>query len=86
MRKETPKDIPKPLGNIVVTTQYDDANLLHDIVTGQSVTSILHLINKTTFDWYSKKQATYKTATYGSEFVAARSCTEHIINIRNTLR
>ena len=86
MRKETPKDIPKPLGNIVVTTHYDYANLFHDIVAGQSVTSILHLINKTPFDWYSKKQATCKTATYGSEFVAARSCTEHIINIRNTLR
>ena len=70
----------------MVTTHYEDANLFHDIMTGRSVTGILHLINKTPFDWYSKKQATCETATCGSEFVAARTCTEQIIDIRNTLR
>ena len=33
-----------------------------------------------------KKQATVETATYGSEFVAARICVEQIIDLRNTLR
>jgi hypothetical protein len=37
-------------------------------------------------DWYSKKQATVETATYGSEFVAARTCVEQIIHLRNTLQ
>ena len=37
-------------------------------------------------DWFSKKQATVETATYGSEFVAARTCVEQIIDLRNTLR
>jgi len=64
VREEIPKDIPKPLGKHVVTTHYEDANLFHDIMTGRSVTGILHLINKTPFDWYSKKQATCETATY----------------------
>ena len=59
---------------------------MHDICTGRSVTGILHLINKTPVDWYSKKQATVETATYGSEFVAARVCVEQIIDLRNTLR
>ena len=59
---------------------------MHDICTGRSVTGILHLINKTPVDWYSKKQATVETATYGSEFVAARICVEQIINLRTTLR
>ena len=44
------------------------------------------MINKTPLDWYSKKQATVETATYGSEFVAARICVEQIIDLRNTLR
>jgi hypothetical protein len=81
-----PADSPKPLGNYVTLTHYVDANLLHDIVTGRSVTGILHLVNKTPFDWYSKKQATVETATYGSEYVAARICVEQIIELRTTLR
>ena len=40
----------------------------------------------TAFDFYSKKQSTIETATYGSEFVAARTCAEQIIDIRTTLR
>ena len=43
-------------------------------------------VNKTPVDWYSKKQATVETATYGSEFVAAKTATEQIMDIRQTLR
>jgi hypothetical protein len=42
-------------------------------------------VNKTPIEWYFKKQATVETATYGSEFVAARTCVEQIIDFRNTL-
>jgi hypothetical protein len=80
-----PHDAPKPLGKYVTLTHYVDANLMHDVTTGRSVTGILHLINKTPVDWYSKKQATVETATYGSEFVAARTCVEQIIDLRTTL-
>jgi hypothetical protein len=50
------------------------------------VTGILHLYNKTPVDWYAKKQGTAETATYGSEFVAARTATEQIIDNRLSLR
>jgi hypothetical protein len=81
-----PSDTPKPLGKRVTFTHYFDANLMHDMATGRSMTGILHFINKTPFDWYAKKQATVETATYGSEFVAARICVEQIIEIRLLLR
>ena len=81
-----PEDAPKPLGHNVVLTHYVDANLYHDSLTGRSVTGILHMLNATPIEWYSKKQATVETATYGSEFVAARTCVEQIIDLRNTLR
>ena len=48
-------------------------------MTGQSVTGIIHLINQTPFNWYSKKQSTVETATYGSKFTAARIATNQII-------
>jgi hypothetical protein len=71
-------DAPEPLGKYVTLTHYVDVNLFHDIITGCSVTGILHLVNRTPIDWYSKKQeATVKTtATYGSKYVAARTCVE----------
>jgi Reverse transcriptase (RNA-dependent DNA polymerase) len=81
-----PTDAPEPLGRYITLSHFVDANLMHDVVTGRSVTGILHLANKTPIDWYSKKQATVETATYGSEFVAARTCVEQIIDLRNTLR
>ena len=86
LKEIIPHDIPTPLGKYVTLTHYVDANLMHDIATGRSVTGILHMVNKTPIDWYSKKQATVETATYGSEFVAARTCVEQIIDLRNTLR
>ena len=81
-----PKDIPTPLGKEVILTTYVDANLYHDLITGRSVTGILHLINQTPIDWFTKRQATVETATYGSEFVAARIATDQIVDLRLTLR
>jgi len=81
-----PKDAPRPLGKYVTLSHYVDANLMHDFTTGRSCTGILHMINQTPIDWFSKKQATVETATYGSEFLAARQCVEQIIDLRTTLR
>ena len=84
--EEIPPDIPKPLGKTVVLTCYVDANLMHDLVTGRSATGILHMLNQTPVDFTSKRQDTVETATYGSEFIAARIATEQIMDLRNTLR
>jgi hypothetical protein len=77
----TPHDAPKPLGKYVVLTHYVDANLYHDWITGRSVTGILSLMNQTPIDWYSKKQATVETATYGSEFIATRICVDRAVDL-----
>ena len=86
VKEMLPTDAPEPLGKYVTLTHYVDANLMHNVLTGRSVTGILHLVNKTPIEWFSKKQATVETATYGSEFVAARICVEQVIDLRNTLR
>ena len=78
-------DAPEPLGKYVTLSHYVDANLLHDLVIGCSVTGILHIINGTPLDWYSKKQATIETATYGAEFVAAHTCVAQMFDLRLTL-
>ena len=70
-----PNNCPKPLGKSVTTTTTFDENLLHCPATGASLTACLHFYNHTPTDWYSKKQATVETATYASEFVAAKTAT-----------
>ena len=85
-KEEIPDDIPPPLGKPVRTTAWVDANLLHDLISGKSVTGILHLLNQTPIDWFSKLQSTVETATFGSEYIATRTCTEQIIDLRTTLR
>ena len=85
-KEEIPHNIPQPRGKSVLTTSYVDANLFHDLISGHSVTGILHLLNKTPIDWFSKLQSTVETATFGSEYIAARTCTEQIIDLRLTLR
>ena len=67
-------------------TSFFDANLYHELISGKSVTGIIHQLNKTPIDWYSKLQSTVETATFGSEHVAARTCTEQVIDLRLTLR
>ena len=84
--EQIPHDIPKPLGKHVQTTHYVDANLHHDLATGKAVTGALHFLNQTPIDAYTKRQSTVETATYGSEFVAARTAVDQIIDIRTTLR
>ena len=84
--EQIPYDIPKPLGKHVQTTHYVDANLHHDLATGKAVTAVLHFLNQTSIDAYTKRQCTVETATYGSEFVAARTAVHQIIDIRTTLR
>ena len=78
--------MPEPLGQAVVTTIIMDATLKHRFASGKSLTGCLHFVNKTPVDWYSKKQATVETATYGSKFVAAKTATEQIMDIRQILR
>jgi hypothetical protein len=81
-----PTDAPPPKGPPVRTTTYTDANLLHDLATGRAVTGILHFVNQTPIDWFSKKQATVETATYGSEFVATKTAIQQIAALRIALR
>jgi hypothetical protein len=85
-KEEVPYNMPLPRGKPVRTTTFEDANLLHDLTTGRSATGILHLVNQTPVQWFSKLQKTVETATYGSEFVAARIASEQIMDLRYTLR
>ena len=81
-KEEYPGNLPAARGDPVRQISYVDANLYHDMLSGKSVTAVLHYLNMTPIDWYSKKQATVETATFGSENVAARTAIEQMRTIK----
>jgi hypothetical protein len=85
-KEAIPENAPVPKGKAVRTSTYADANLLHDQVTGRSCSGIIHFLNQTPIDSFSKRQNQVETAIYGSEFMAARQAVEQIIDLRYTLR
>ena len=86
VREQKAPGAPVPKGKVVMTTTYKDANLYHDLATGRAVTGVLHFMNQTPIDWFTKKQASVETATYGSEFAAARTAIQQIAAMRLTLQ
>ena len=86
VQEQRPTDAPTPKGKMVRTTTYKDANLYHDLSTGRAVTGIINFLNQTPIEWYSKKQTTVETATYGSEFTSARIAVQQIASMRVTLQ
>jgi hypothetical protein len=75
--------MPIPKGKVVRTTTYHNVNLFDDLVTGRSMTGILHMLNQTPIHWFSNRQGRIQYAT--SELMAAPTATEQIMDIRYTL-
>jgi len=44
------------------------------------------MVNQTPVEWFSKRQSTVETSTYGSEFIAARLATDQTVDLRYSLR
>ncbi|MEM1009829.1 MAG: Ty1/Copia family ribonuclease HI, partial [Myxococcota bacterium] len=85
-KEEIDESHPEPKGKPVVLLVFVDADHARDVATRQSVTGIMAFLNNTPVPWYSKRQATVESSTYGSELVAARIATEMIWDMRYSLR
>jgi hypothetical protein len=62
-----------------------DADHVGNLVTRHSQSGILLFVNRAPIIWYSKRQNTVKTSTFGSEFVALRIAVELIESLRYKL-
>ena len=83
--EEFPHNMLNLLGKINRITEFVDANLYFDLVTGRACAGLLIFLNQTPIDWYCKKQSTVACATFGSEFVAAKTATEKAYDLCYTL-
>ena len=81
-----PPNAPEPRGNPVNMYCFCDADHAGDRITWRSHTGILLFLNRAPILWFSKKQNTVETSTFGAEFVALRIAVELIEAQRYKLR
>jgi hypothetical protein len=77
-KESIPWDMPDPKGKIVSTHCFVDADHTCNRVTRRSQMEILLFVNSSWLVWYSKRQNTVETSTFGSEFVTVKIAGELI--------
>ncbi|GFH55427.1 hypothetical protein CTEN210_11903 [Chaetoceros tenuissimus] len=75
-----------PLGNPVIVRAYVDANHAGNLKNRRSHSGILIYVNNAPIIWYSKRQNTVESSSFGSEYIALRICTEMVEALRYKLR
>lgn len=81
-----PPDAPEPRGKPVSMTCFVDADHAGCQVTRRSHTGVVIYVQSAPILWFSKRQNTVETSTFGSEFVAAKIAVEMIEGLRYKLR
>ena len=81
-----PYKMPKPLGKEVNINCFVDSDHAGNCVTRCSHTGIMIYLNMAPIIWYSKRQNTIETSTFGAELIALNIATELIESLRYKLR
>ena len=70
---------------MVSTHCFVDSDHAGDKVTRRSQTGILIFVNRAPILWYSKRQSTVETSTFGSEFIAMKTVVEQVESLQYKL-
>jgi hypothetical protein len=82
---EPPPNMPETLGESVILTMFVDADRAGNRTTRRSHTGIIIYINSAPIVWYSKRQNTVESSTFGSKIVALRIGIELLEGLRYKL-
>ena len=85
-KEPNPPDMPEPLGKPIQITAFVDSDHAGDKVTRRSRTGVLVFANMSPIIWYSKKQGSIETSSFGSEFAAMKVGVEIVEGLRYKLR
>jgi hypothetical protein len=81
-----PDNMPEPRGKPVSTTSFVDADHAGCRLTRRSHSGVLIFVNRAPIIWFSKRQATVESSTFGSESIAMRQAIDLIEALRYKLR
>ena len=76
IKEDLPSNAPKPHGKSIKLNIFCDASHATNQVTRRSTTGIIIFLNGTPVKWYSKRQNTIESSTFGFEFVALKIAAE----------
>ena len=85
-KEELPPNQPQPRGFGFTIRAKVDADHASDSVSRRSRTGFLVWVNSSLVHWWSKKQTSVETSSFGSEFVAMKQCCEYLRGLRYKLR
>jgi hypothetical protein len=85
-RESIPSDMPEPRGKAVQTTCFVDSDHAGDVVTRRSRTGALIYVMRSLIVFYSKKQGSIETSSFGSELAAMKTAVELVEGLRYKLR
>ena len=84
--EDIPYNAPAPKGIGFTIRAFADSDHAGDSVTRRSRTGFIVFLNSAPIFVYSKKQGSCETSSFGSEFIAMKSCCEYIRGLRYKLR
>ena len=85
-REDLPPNMLEPSGLGFTIVAKVDADHASDTVTRRSRTGILVYLNCSLIHWWSKKQASIESSSFGAEFIAMKQCCEYLCGLRYKLR
>jgi len=86
VKEQVPHDAPEPRGQAVELTAFVDSGHAGDTVTRRSRTVIFLYIQNAPIVWFSKKQTSIETSSFGSEFSPMKTAVEMVEGLRYKLR
>ena len=84
--RQVPPNMPQPRGLGFTVRAKVDADHAADTVTRRSRTGFLVYVNSALVYWFSKKQTSVETSSFGSEFTAMKQCCEYIKGLKYKLQ
>jgi len=84
--EEIPSNAPEPLGSEFIMRAFVDSDHAGDHITRRSRTGFVISLNCAPIYWYSKKQTSCETSSFGADFIALKTCCEYIRGLRYKLR
>jgi hypothetical protein len=84
--EQKPGDAPFPLGLPIAIACFVDANHAGNIITRRSHTGIIIFVQNAPILWFSKKQNTVESSTFGSKLVALRIARDMVASLRIKLQ
>ena len=85
-KEEIPHNMPEPRGQGFMMCAEVDADHASDTITRCSRMGLLVYLNCTPIYWWSKKQNSVESLSFGSKFIAMKQCCEYLRGLRYKLR